>query len=80
MALLAAIVALVLIAAPAASDQSANDSTDTGNPGNTKDFAGMAEIGGGRKMHLERHGKGSPKVVLVEGPRSRPRSFFSPIH
>jgi len=44
------------------------------------DFSGLADIGGGPKMHLGRHGNGSPTVVLVEGPPSRPRSFFSPIH
>ena len=43
------------------------------------DTSGLADIGGGPKMHLERHGKGSPTIVLVEGPRAQPRSFFSPI-
>jgi hypothetical protein len=31
------------------------------------DFAGLVDIGGGRKMHLECRGTGSPTVVLVAG-------------
>jgi pimeloyl-ACP methyl ester carboxylesterase len=31
------------------------------------DFAGLADIGGGRKMYLECRGSGSPTVVLVSG-------------
>ena len=31
------------------------------------DFAGLVDIGGGRKMYLECHGFGSPAVVLVAG-------------
>ena len=33
------------------------------------DFAGLVDIGGGRKMYLECHGAGSPTVVLVSGLR-----------
>jgi hypothetical protein len=29
------------------------------------DFAGLVDIGGGRKMYMECRGKGSPTVVLV---------------
>ena len=32
-----------------------------------KDFAGLVDIGGGRKMYLTCHGTGSPTVVLVSG-------------
>ena len=31
------------------------------------DFAGLVDIGGGRKMYLECRGTGSPTVVLVSG-------------
>jgi pimeloyl-ACP methyl ester carboxylesterase len=33
------------------------------------DFAGLVDVGGGRKMYLECRGKGSPTVVLVAGLR-----------
>jgi pimeloyl-ACP methyl ester carboxylesterase len=66
--LLAAIVAVVLSSAATtlASSRSANNSAK-GNSGNHKDFAGLVDIGGGRKMYLECHGKGSPTVVLLSG-------------
>jgi hypothetical protein len=31
------------------------------------DFAGLVDIGGGRKMYLECRGAGSPTVVFVSG-------------
>ena len=34
------------------------------------DFAGLVDIGGGRKMYLECRGTGSPTVVLVAGLRA----------
>src|ERR1700747_3881504 len=34
------------------------------------DFAGLVDIGGGRKMYLESRGTGSPTVVLVGGLRA----------
>jgi pimeloyl-ACP methyl ester carboxylesterase len=34
------------------------------------DFAGMVEIGGGRRMYLECRGTGSPAVVVVAGARA----------
>jgi pimeloyl-ACP methyl ester carboxylesterase len=34
------------------------------------DFAGLVDIGGGRKMYMECRGKGSPTVVLVAGLRA----------
>src|SRR5258707_15775191 len=37
----------------------------TGN----KDFGELVEIGGGRKIHLECRGTGSPTVVLISGTR-----------
>jgi pimeloyl-ACP methyl ester carboxylesterase len=75
MMLLAAIVALVLSAAatglaasPSGSD-SAKDTLGKGELGKNKDFSGLVDIGGGRKMYMECHGKGSPTVVLVSGGR-----------
>ncbi|HEY4272900.1 MAG TPA: alpha/beta hydrolase [Candidatus Udaeobacter sp.] len=34
-----------------------------------EDFAGLVDIGGGRKMYLECRGTGSPTVVLISGTR-----------
>jgi pimeloyl-ACP methyl ester carboxylesterase len=69
MLLLAAIVVAVVLSAAAtalAASPSHNNSAE-GNSGKNKDFAGLVDIGGGRKMYLECHGKGSPTVVLVSG-------------
>src|SRR5215212_6764454 len=68
MMLLATIAAVILSAAATAlaASPSANDSAK-GNSGNHKDFAGLVDIGGGRQMYMECHGKGSPTVVLVSG-------------
>src|SRR5215204_4850400 len=33
------------------------------------DFAGLVDVGGGRMMYVECHGRGSPTVVLVAGLR-----------
>src|SRR2546430_8647149 len=41
-------------------------SAATGSAG-SGDFAGLVDIGGGRKMYLECRGTGSPTVVLVAG-------------
>src|SRR5882762_11795827 len=40
------------------------------NAGGSRDFAGLIDIGGGRKMYLKCRGKGSPTVVLVSGLRA----------
>jgi pimeloyl-ACP methyl ester carboxylesterase len=79
--LLAAVVALVLSAAATAlaCSQSGNDS-GKGNPGksnsgNSKDFAGLVDIGGGRKMYMECQGKGSPTVVFVSGGGDRTETW-----
>jgi len=50
------LVALVTLLDPAAAHAAANG-----------DFAGLVDIGGGRKMYLECQGTGSPTVVLVAG-------------
>jgi pimeloyl-ACP methyl ester carboxylesterase len=69
MVLLASIVAVVLSAAATAlaASPSDNDPATKGNSGNNKDFAGLVDIGGGRKMYMECQGEGSPTVVLVSG-------------
>ena len=66
--LLATIAAVMLSAAATAlaASPSANDSAK-GNSAKNKDFAGLVDIGGGRKMYMECQGKGSPTVVLVSG-------------
>src|SRR6266481_4186466 len=40
------------------------------NAGRRGDFAGLIDIGGGRKMYLKCRGKGSPTLVLVSGLRA----------
>ena len=63
--LLAASVAVVLtVAAPAKA-----------NSANHKDFSGLVDIGGDRKMYLECHGKGSPTVVFVSGGGDRAETW-----
>ena len=75
MVLLATVVAVVLAAAAtglAASPKGSGSAKGTlgkGDLGKTKAFAGLVDIGGGRKMYMECHGKGSPTVVLVSGAR-----------
>jgi pimeloyl-ACP methyl ester carboxylesterase len=84
MVLLASVVVVVLGAAAtalAASPSHNNDSATKGNPaikgnsGHNKDFAGLVEIGGGRKMYMECHGKGSPTVVFVSGAGDRTETW-----
>lgn len=71
--LLAAIVVMVLTAGASAlgcsqsGKNAAKGNSGKGSFGNSKDFAGLVDIGGGRKMYLECQGKGSPTVVLVSG-------------
>src|SRR5215207_5529657 len=76
MTLLAAIVALVLsTTVPAlASSRSANGSAER-NSAKNKDFAGLVDIGEGRKMYLECRGKGSPTVVFVSGAGDRAETW-----
>jgi pimeloyl-ACP methyl ester carboxylesterase len=81
MMLLATVAAVVLSSAaatalassPSAKGDSANNGTllGRGDLGKNKDFAGLVDIGGGRKMYMECHGKGkgSPTVVLISGTR-----------
>src|SRR5215203_2617704 len=78
---LAAILAVVLAAAaPAlAGSRSGNDSAKgnpgKGNSGHNKDFAGLVDVGGGRKMYMECQGKGSPTVVFVAGAGDRAETW-----
>jgi pimeloyl-ACP methyl ester carboxylesterase len=76
MTLLAAIVALVLrtIVPALASSRSANGSAE-GNSAKNKDFAGLVDIGEGRKMYLECRGKGSPTVVFDSGAGDRAETW-----
>ena len=75
--LLVAILAVVLVAAATAlaaspsanKDDAGRGTLGKGDLGKNKDFAGLVGIGGGRKMYLKCHGKGSPTVVLVSGAR-----------
>ena len=64
---LLAVIVAVMLAAPALAASS--NSSGKGNSGKNKDFSGLVDIGGGRKMYMECHGKGSPTVVLVSGAR-----------
>jgi pimeloyl-ACP methyl ester carboxylesterase len=73
--LLATIVALVLIAAaPVPASGRSADGPAKGSSHN-KEFAGLVDIGGGRKMYMECHGKGSPTVVFVAGGGDRAETW-----
>ena len=52
--------------APVTTTPSSADPTD-GSTDTQADFAGLVDIGGGRKMYLECRGQGTPTVVLVSG-------------
>lgn len=78
---LAAVVAVVLAAAaPALAGSGSATNSAKGNTGNgtfskNKDFAGLVDIGGGRKMYMECQGKGSPTVVFVSGGGDRTETW-----
>ena len=73
--MLAIVVAVVLcatataLAASPSDGDSANGTLGRGELGKNKDFSGLVDIGGGRKMYMECHGSGAPTVVLVSGAR-----------
>jgi pimeloyl-ACP methyl ester carboxylesterase len=76
--LLAAIAAVLLAAAPAlaaSANDSAEDTFGKGNSGKSKDFAGLVDIGEGRKVYMECHGIGSPTVVFVSGGGDRAETW-----
>jgi pimeloyl-ACP methyl ester carboxylesterase len=62
--------ATALAASPSASDHSAK-----GDSAKNKDFAGLVDIGGGRKMYLECRGTGYPTVVFVSGGGDRAETW-----
>jgi len=70
MAVVLGAAATALAASPSASNHSAK-----GNSGNNKDFAGLVDIGGGRKMYMECHGTGYPTVVFVSGAGDRAETW-----
>src|SRR5829696_10485105 len=66
----AALATAVVLASGVALADSPSDSDDPatkGNPAKNKDFSGLVDIGGGRKMYMTCHDTGSPTVVLVSG-------------
>ena len=83
MVLLATVMVVVLGAAAtalAASPSHNNDSATKGNPGkgnsgHNKDFKGLVDIGGGRKIYMECQGKGRPTVVFVAGAQDRAETW-----
>jgi pimeloyl-ACP methyl ester carboxylesterase len=66
---------MVLAAAPALAGSWSANNSGAGTFGNHKDFAGLVDIGGGRKMYLECHGEGSPTVVFVSGTGDRTETW-----
>jgi pimeloyl-ACP methyl ester carboxylesterase len=83
MLLVATVVAVVLGAAatalaasPSHNNHSATKGTlGKGHAGTNKDFAGLVDIGGGRKMYMECQGKGSPTVVFISGAGDRAETW-----
>jgi pimeloyl-ACP methyl ester carboxylesterase len=74
--LLAALATAVLLASGVAlADSPSGNSSAKGNPGKNKDFSGLVDIGGGRKMYMECRGKGSPTVVFVSGGGDRAETW-----
>jgi len=82
-ALLATALALVLVAA-GCSGSNSDTSASTGSSEATQaavveesedDFAGLVDIGGGRKMYMEYQGNGSPTVVFVSGGGDRAETW-----
>jgi pimeloyl-ACP methyl ester carboxylesterase len=75
------IVALALVAS-GCSDGSSDTSTSSWSNETTQaaaveesNFAGLVDIGGGRKMYMECQGKGSPTVVFVSGAGDRAETW-----
>ncbi len=80
--LLAGIVATVMMTAAATALAESGSATNSGKGdsgqgsfGNHKDFAGLVDVGGGRKMYMECHGTGSPTVVFVSGSGDRTETW-----
>jgi pimeloyl-ACP methyl ester carboxylesterase len=83
MLLLATVVVVVLSAAAAALASSPSHNNDSatkgalgkGELGKNKGFAGLVDLGGGRKMYMECQGKGRPTVVFVSGATDRAETW-----
>ena len=75
--LLASAVAVVLGAAATAlaASPSASDHSAKGDSAKNEDFAGLVDIGGGRKMYMECRGTGYPTVVFVSGAGDRTETW-----
>jgi hypothetical protein len=77
--LLATVVVVVLGAgatALAASPSAKNHSAAKSNSAKTnKNFAGLVDIGGGRKIYMECRGKGRPTVVFAAGKKDRAETW-----
>ena len=67
--------ATALAASPRHNNDSAKGNPGKGNSGHNKDFAGLVDIGGGRKMYMECQGKGRPTVVFVSGAGDRTETW-----
>jgi pimeloyl-ACP methyl ester carboxylesterase len=68
--MLATVLALALGAGPliaGGTGATTNPAADEVASSPSADFSGLVDIGGGRKIHMECRGKGSPTVVLVSG-------------
>jgi len=61
------ILVVLLLAGCGPSTASATTSSGNASTKPARSFAGLVDIGGGRKMYLECRGSGSPTVVLVSG-------------
>src|SRR5215213_3070449 len=77
MLLVASVVVVVLGAAATAlaASPSASDHSAKGDSAKNKDFAGLVDIGGGRKMYMECRGTGYPTVVFVSGGSDRAETW-----
>jgi pimeloyl-ACP methyl ester carboxylesterase len=76
--LLAAVATAALLASGVAladSPGASDDPATRGHPAKNKNFSGLVDIGGGRKMYMECQGKGSPTVVFVSGGGDRAETW-----
>src|SRR5215212_1643034 len=67
--------ATALAASPSHNNDSAKGNPGKGNSGHNKDFKGLVDIGGGRKIYMECQGKGRPTVVFVAGAGDRAETW-----
>jgi hypothetical protein len=75
MLLVASVVAVVLSAAATAlaASPSHNDDSAKGNSANNKDFAGLVDIGGGRKMYMGVAVQALPRSCSSRGAGTAPK-------